>query len=52
MNTFAHLRHQMVMLEGKTITLTRRQYQALARLVQHAGEVVPRAAFLRQILGA
>jgi len=48
---FVHLSHQVVMLGGKTITLTRMQYQVLALLVEHAGAVVPRAAFLRQIWG-
>jgi two-component system phosphate regulon response regulator PhoB len=48
---FVHLHHQVAMLDGKTITLTRLQYQVLVLLVQHAEEVVPRAAFLRQIWG-
>ena len=48
---FVHLRHQVVMLDGKTITLTGLQYRVLVLLVENAGEVVPRGAFLRQIWG-
>ena len=40
-----------MMLDGKTITLTRLQYRVLVLLVENAGEVVPRGAFLRQIWG-
>ena len=40
-----------MMLNGKTITLTRLQYRVLVLLVENAGEVVPRGAFLRQIWG-
>ena len=46
-----HLRRQVAMLDGNTITLTPMQYQVLVLLVEHAGEVVPRATFLRQIWG-
>ena len=46
---FVHLRHQVVILDGNTIALTRIQYQVLALLVKHAGKVAPRANFLMQI---
>jgi DNA-binding response OmpR family regulator len=37
------------MLNGETVKVTRMQYQALVLLVEHAGEVVWRAALLTQI---
>ena len=48
---FVHLRHQVVMLDGGTVRLTRMQHRLLALLVQHAGEVIPRASILAQIWG-
>ena len=48
---FVHLRQQVVMLDGYTVTLTPMQYQVLVLLVHRAGEVVPRATFLRHIWG-
>jgi DNA-binding response OmpR family regulator len=48
---FVHLRHQVVMLDGQAITLTRMEYRLLALLVQHAGEVVTRTIILTQIWG-
>jgi DNA-binding response OmpR family regulator len=48
---FVNLLQQAVTLDSETIKLTRRQYRVLALLVQHAGEVVPRGTFLRQIWG-
>jgi DNA-binding response OmpR family regulator len=45
------LRDQVVMLDSKTITLTRQEYRLLALLVEHAGQVVPRAIILTQIWG-
>ena len=48
---FVHLRHPVVMLDGQAITLTRMEYRLLALLVEHAGEVVPRAVILKQIWG-
>ena len=38
---FVHLRHEVVMLDGEAITLTRIEYRLLALLLEHAGEVVP-----------
>jgi two-component system, OmpR family, KDP operon response regulator KdpE len=46
---FVDLRHELVTLDVETVRLTRMQYQVLALLVKHAGEVVPRANFLMQI---
>ena len=34
-----HLRHQLVMLDGQEIALTRMGYRLLTILVEHAGEV-------------
>jgi DNA-binding response OmpR family regulator len=47
-----HLLHQMVMLDGQTITLTRNQYSLLVLLLEHAGEVVPRAIVSRKVFGS
>ena len=40
---FVHRRHEVVMLDGEAIILTRNQYCLLVLLLEHAGEVVPRA---------
>ena len=48
---FVHLRHQVVMLDGATVTLTRTEYRLLALLAQYAGEVVPRPILLTQLWG-
>jgi DNA-binding response OmpR family regulator len=48
---FVDLRHQVVILDGKTITFTRNQYSLLVLLLEHAGEVVPRAIVSRKIFG-
>ena len=40
-----------MILDGETITLTRREYRLLALLAQHAGEVVPRSILLMHIWG-
>jgi DNA-binding response OmpR family regulator len=37
---FVHLRHEVVMLDGEAITLTRMEHRRLAVLVEHAGESV------------
>ena len=42
---------QLVRLDGQAITLTRKEYRLLALLVQHAGEVVPRAVILTRVWG-
>ena len=43
---FVHLRHEVVMLDGEPIFLTRMEYRLLAVLVKRAGEVVPRPNLL------
>jgi DNA-binding response OmpR family regulator len=43
------LRQQLVKLCGLTLTLTRKEYSLLALLVEHAGEVVPRAIMLTEL---
>jgi DNA-binding response OmpR family regulator len=43
--------HQAANLDTKSITLTRKEYDLLALLVQHAGEIVPRHALLMQVWG-
>jgi two-component system KDP operon response regulator KdpE len=48
---FVDLRQQRVMVDGEMVRLTYEEYRLLALLVQRAGAVVPRAAFLRQIWG-
>jgi DNA-binding response OmpR family regulator len=48
---FVHLRHEVVMLDGQSITLTRNQYCLLVLLLEHPGEVVPRAIVSRKVLG-
>ena len=42
---------QAVVLDGERMTLTRKEYELLALLVQHAGEIVPRGALLFQVWG-
>jgi DNA-binding response OmpR family regulator len=49
---FVHLHHRMGMLDGQAITLTNMQHRLLALLVEHAGEIVPRAIILTQLWGA
>jgi len=46
---FVDLRQQLVKLFGQTLTLTRKEYCLLALLVEHAGEVVPRAMMLTEL---
>jgi DNA-binding response OmpR family regulator len=45
------LRQQLVILDGQILTLTRQEYRLLALLVEHAGEVVPRAILLMRVWG-
>ena len=49
---FVHLRHEVVMLDGEAITLTRMEYRLLALLLERAGEVVPPASIVTQLWGA
>jgi two-component system phosphate regulon response regulator PhoB len=42
---------QAIQLDGERVTLTRKEYELLALLVQHAGEIIPREALLMQVWG-
>jgi len=42
---------QAASLDSERITLTRKEYDLLALLVQHAGEIIPREALLMQVWG-
>ena len=42
---------QAVILDSERMTLTRKEYDLLALLVQHAGEIIPRDALLMQVWG-
>src|ERR1700741_1462437 len=42
---------QRVALDGHRMTLTRKEYDLLALLVQHAGEIIPRDALLMRVWG-
>src|ERR1035437_8487874 len=42
---------QAVILDSERMILTRKEYDLLALLVQHAGEIIPRAALLMQVWG-
>jgi Transcriptional regulatory protein, C terminal len=46
---FVDLRDRVVIVDSETVTLTRMQYRLLALLVEHAGEVVPRATIMMQV---
>ena len=48
---YVDLRNQLVTLDGQTVTLTRKEYELLALLVQHGGKVVPRANLLTHVWG-
>ena len=43
--------HQAAALDTERMSLTRKEYDLLALLVQHAGEIIPREALLMQIWG-
>src|SRR5258707_5524901 len=43
--------HQAVILDAERMVLTRKEYDLLALLVQHAGEIIPREALLMQVWG-
>jgi DNA-binding response OmpR family regulator len=43
--------HQVAALDGQRIILTRKEYDLLALLVQHAGEIIPREALLMRVWG-
>ena len=42
---------QSAALDAVRMTLTRKEYDLLALLVQHAGEIIPREALLMQVWG-
>jgi DNA-binding response OmpR family regulator len=42
---------QLAILDSVRITLTRKEYDLLALLVQHAGEIIPREALLMRVWG-
>src|SRR5215468_9942333 len=42
---------QIALLDAQRMTLTRKEYDLLALLVQHAGEIIPRDALLMQVWG-
>jgi DNA-binding response OmpR family regulator len=42
---------QVVTLDGRRMTLTRKEYDLLSLLVQFAGQIVPREALLQQVWG-
>jgi len=41
--------HQAVTLDNHKMTLTRKEYDLLALLVRHAGEIIPREALLLRV---
>ncbi len=43
--------HQSATLDSERMVLTRKEYDLLALLVQHAGEIIPREALLMRIWG-
>jgi DNA-binding response OmpR family regulator len=42
---------QAVALDSERMTLTRKEYDLLSLLIQHAGEIIPREALLLQVWG-
>jgi DNA-binding response OmpR family regulator len=42
---------QAAVLDGRRMQLTRKEYELLALLVQHAGEIIPRDTLLMQVWG-
>ena len=42
---------QAVILDSQRMILTRKEYDLLALLVQHAGEIIPREALLMRVWG-
>jgi len=42
---------QAVILDSERMSLTRKEYDLLALLVQHAGEIIPREVLLQQVWG-
>jgi DNA-binding response OmpR family regulator len=48
---FVDLHYKRAILDSQALILTRKEYGLLALLVQHAGEIIPRAILLMQIWG-
>jgi DNA-binding response OmpR family regulator len=48
---FMDFAQQSATLDTERMTLTRKEYDLLALLVQHAGEIIPREALLMQVWG-
>src|ERR1039457_4207647 len=42
---------QAVILDSERLTLTRKEYDLLCLLVEHAGQIIPREALLMQVWG-
>ena len=42
---------QRAVLDSRALTLTRKEYDLLSLLVQHAGEIIPREALLMRVWG-
>lgn len=42
---------QAALLDNQPMSLTRKEYELLALLVQHAGEIIPRQALLSRVWG-
>jgi len=42
---------QLAALDSERMTLTRKEYDLLSLLVQHAGEIIPREALLMRVWG-
>ena len=46
-----HFANKFVTLDSRRLVLTRKEYELLTLLVEHAGELVPRAMLLRRVWG-
>jgi DNA-binding response OmpR family regulator len=42
---------QSVTLDGRLVPLTRKEYDLMALMVRHVGEIIPRGALLMQVWG-
>lgn len=48
---YVDLRYELVILDGRTLALTRKEYCLLVLLVQHTGEALPRETLSIQVWG-
>ena len=48
---FVDFEQQSAILDTERMSLTRKEYDLLALLVRHAGEIIPRRALLMQVWG-